>query len=46
MVYVAFDTEGHFVGAHVDPYEAREMVGMEGEVMSFEKAVVYDDREV
>ena len=45
MVYLAFDTEGKFVGAHVEPEKARDMVGMVGEVMSFERATIYKDLE-
>jgi hypothetical protein len=49
MVYLVFDADGKFVAAHrnqqkAENIEADELNGV-GEVIAFDKAVVYNDRE-
>lgn len=49
MVYLVFDADGKFVAAHRNQQRAEvieaEEVGGTGEVIGFEQALVYNDRE-
>lgn len=49
MVYLVFDADGKFVAAHrnqqkAEAIDAEELDGV-GEVVGFDKATVYNDRE-
>jgi len=49
MVYLVFDADGKFVAAHRNQQKAEDIEDMEvggtGEVIPFESALVYNDRE-